>query len=170
MAIVFTKSAALTSMDTPSASLPASRLSGAVLKTAIGKIEIANGDSIASILRACRVPSNARVVAVMLRITGTITTAAGDIGVYRYSTATANAGTVVDVDLFASAQALSTALNIWTDVTNESTNNTATLLEQPLWQAAGLTSDPGEMLEVAVTLTAAAGAAGQVTIRVDYVQ
>lgn len=168
MAVVYTKSAGLTAMDTAGGQSPSARLTRGSLKSAIGKIEIANGDSIGSILRAARVPSHARVQQVLLRITGTITTAAGDIGVYRYSTSTTAAGTVVDVDLFASAQALSTALNIWTDVTNESTNYTATLVEQPLWQAAGLSADPQEMLEIAVTLTAAAGAAGQVTLCVIY--
>jgi hypothetical protein len=167
MAVVFTKSAALTAMDTPGAALPAARLARTDLQTAIGKVEVSATDSIASILRFVRVPSNARVSQVLLRCTAT-TGAIGDIGVYRYSKETAAAGTVVDVDLFASAQTFAAALAIWTDVTNESLLYTPTLLEQPLWQAAGLAADPGGLLEIAATLTAAATAAGQVTIEVRY--
>lgn len=170
MAQVFTKSAGLTAMDTPGAQAASPRLTRGDMRSAIGKVEIANGDSIGSVLRAVRIPSNARVQQVLIRITGTITTAAGDIGVYRYSKETTSAGAVVDVDLFATAQALSSAIATWTDVTNESTTITATIAEQPLWQAAGMSADPGEFLEIAITLTAAAGAAGQVTLCVIYVE
>jgi len=168
MAIVFTKSAALTQMDTAGAQPPSSRLHGTV-RCAMGTVAIANGDSIASILRVARVPSHARVGRIYLKITGTITSAAGDIGVYRTSTSTTSAGAVVDVDLFASAQALSTALPAWTDVTNESASITALVAEMPLWQAAGMTADPGDHLEICITLTAAAGAAGTVAMEVVYV-
>jgi len=167
MAIVFTKSAALTAMDA-SGQPPSSRLHGTV-RCAMGTVAIANGDSIASILRFARVPSTCRVGRINLKITGTITSAAGDIGVYRESTSTTSAGAVVDVDLFGSAQALSTALPAWTDVTNESASITALVAEMPLWQAAGMTSDPGGYLEIAITLTAAAGAAGTVAMEVVYV-
>lgn len=170
MAVVYTKSAALTTMDTPGSTAPMGRLSRSDLKVAIGKVEVANGDSIGSVLRFVRVPSNCRPHRVLLRITGTITTAAGDIGVYRVSRSTTSAGAVVDVDLFASAQALSSALASWTDVTNESTTLTATLLEQPLWQMAGMTADPCDQLEIAITLTAAAGAAGQITMAFEYAE
>lgn len=170
MAVVYTKSAGLTAMDTAGGQAAAAYLTRGTMRSAIGKVEIANGDSIGSILRACRVPSNARVQQVLIRITGTITSAAGDIGVYRMSKETTSAGAVVDVDRFASAQALSSAIASWTDVTNEATTQTATNLEQPLWQLCGLSSDPGEPLEIAITLTAAAGAAGQVTICVIYVE
>jgi len=166
MAVVFTKSAALTARDTPgTAQVGGYQVRGSSFN-AVGKVEVANGDSIASIYRLVTVPSNARIVRVSLRITGTITTAAGDIGVYK---APAHGGTVVDVDLFATAQALSSALAVWTDVTNESTTMTATLMEKRLWEAVGLTADPGIDYDIAITLTAAAGAAGQITMMVDYV-
>lgn len=170
MAVVFTKSAALAAMDTLGAASPASRLARGATYIAKGKVEVANGDSIGSILRCVRIPSSALVHKVELRITGTITSAAGDIGVYRFSRETQAAGAPVDVDLFASAQALSSALPNWTDVTNESTTMTATLLEQPLWQAAGAAADPGEFYEIAITLTAAAAAAGQVHLAVTYTE
>jgi hypothetical protein len=169
MAIVYTKSAALTGMDT-AGQAPSARTARGAVHAAYGSVAVASGDSIASVLRLCRVPSNARVARIYLKITGTITTAAGDIGVYRFSKETLSAGAVVDVDLFASAQALSTAIPTWTDVTNESTTITALNADQPLWQMAGMTADPGEYLEIAITLTAAAGAAGNIAMEVVYVE
>jgi hypothetical protein len=169
MAQVFTKSAALIAMDA-SGQAPSARVSRGAVHAAYGMVALANGDSIASIIRMCRVPSNCRVARIYLKVFGTITGAAGDIGVYRYSKETTSAGAVVDVDLFASAQALSTAIPTWTDVTNESATITPLVADQPLWQMAGLTSDPGEYLEIAITLTAAAAAAGNVAMEVVYVE
>lgn len=168
MAVVYTKSASLTAMDTPGQALPLSRLQRSSLKMAKGKVEVANGDSIGSILRFCRIPSNAIVHQVLVKVTGTITSVAGDLGVYRSSTSTTSAGAVVDVDLFCSARSFATAIADWTDITNESTSITATVAEYPLWQMAGETSDPGELYEIAITLTAAAAAAGQITLCVLY--
>jgi hypothetical protein len=167
MAVVYTKSAAITALDTAGAALPNPRLSRSDLKTAIGMVTVANGDSIASIFRVARVPSSARIVQILLRTTA-ITSAAGDIGVYR-ETGVAS-GVVVDVDLFASAQSLAAAINIWTDVTNESTTVTPVLSEAPLWQLGGLTSDPGGMFDIAVTLTAAATAGGSFALAVTYAE
>lgn len=163
MAVVTTKSAALTAMDNAASALPAARLAKSTMLAAFGKVEVANGDSIGSILKHCRVPSNCRVSQVLLRCSA-ITSAAADIGVYR-----ADTGAVVDVDLFATAQSLAAALAVLTDVTNESTTITPVIAEQPLWQAAGLSADPGVMFDVCSTLTAAATAAGQAALEVRFV-
>jgi hypothetical protein len=149
-------------MDTPGGSLPVARQARSMLETAIGKVEIANGDSIASIYKFCRIPSNARISQILLRCTAT-TGAIADIGLYR-----ADTGAVVDVDFFASAQTWAAALAPWTDVTNEAATLSPTLIEQPLWQAAGLTADPQCFFDVCGTLTAAATAAGQATIQATY--
>jgi hypothetical protein len=162
MAVVTVKSAALTLMDTAGGALPVSRQARSDLEVGCGKAELASGDSIASIYRCVRVPSNCRISQVLLKCSA-ITTCAGDIGVYR-----ADTGAVVDVDLFASAQSLASALAILTDVTNESTTITPVIAEQPLWQAGGLTADPGGYFDIAVTLTAAAGSAGQVFLEARY--
>jgi hypothetical protein len=42
-------------------------------------------------------------------------------------------------------------------------------IEQPLWQQLGLTADPGVMYDIAATLTAAAGSAGTVSLKVRVV-
>jgi len=68
---------------------------------------------------------------------------------------------------FGSAVSLVSALND-SVVTNESGTYTLDKQEQPLWQAAGLTSDPGTTLDIVLTLTAASAAAGKVGLRVSY--
>lgn len=166
MAVVNTKSAAISARDTPGTALVGPHQIKSQVNCAIGKVEVANGDSIASTLRACQVPSNARIVRVSIRCTA-ITSGAGDIGLYQTAAA---GGAVVDADLFASAQSIASALASWTDVTNESTTITATLVEKRLWEVLGLTSDPSVTYDVVMTLTAAAAAAGQVTIMVEYVE
>jgi hypothetical protein len=100
-----------------------------------------------------------------------ITTCAGDVGVYQ---TTDNGGAAVDVDFFASAQSLAAALAN-SDVTHEADAADAGAgygladVEKQLWQALGLTADPCRDYDVAVTLTAAAGSAGTVGLKVQVV-
>lgn len=166
MAVVNVKSAGLTLMDTASSQAPKKGQVRGEMMCARGKVEVTNGDSIASIFRVCRVPSNAFVAQLLLRCTA-ITGAIGDIGLYRTP---ADGGAVVSVALFASAQSLASALAAWTDVTNESTTLTPTLIEQPLWQILGLSADPGVWYDIAITLTAAATASGQATLMCEYTE
>ena len=163
MAIVNTKAAAITAGDT-AGTLAKKSLSGAILKESCGTLEAVSGDSIASVYRLARVPSNARVSRVLIGCDA-ITTCAGDVGVYDIAAA---GGAVVDADLFTSAQSLATAIVINTDVTHESGIYGVEDVEQPLWQALGLTADPGKLYDIAITLTAAAGSAGTVSLKVQY--
>lgn len=165
MAVVNSKSAPITAMDTPGSSLPNSRLANAVVHAAKGQLAAVSGDSIGSTYRLCRVPSNAMIHQVLLSCTA-ITTCAGDVGIYRTA---ADGGAVVDADVFASAASLATAL-VNSDVTRESGVITTDEIEQPLWQQLGLTADPNVMYDVVVTLTAAAGSAGNVGAIVTYAQ
>lgn len=169
MAVVTTKASAVTAADAGTAVKKI--LSGGILKESVGTLEAVSGDSIASIYRLARVPSNARVSRVLLSCDA-ITTCAGDVGVY--DIAAVNSGAVVDVDFFASAQSLATALSN-TDITHEADAADAGAgfgqadVEKPLWQALGLSADPGKYYDIAVTLTAAAGSAGTVSLKVQYV-
>lgn len=130
-----------------------------------GYVANAADDSATSILRFCRVPSNARISSVQMT-TGAATAGAIDIGVYQTAD---NGGTVVDADLFASAQALTAALSN-ADVTYESGEYTVAESVKPLWEVLGLSSDPGREYDVAATITTTFSAAsvGQV-LKVRYV-
>lgn len=163
MAVVNTKASAITAADAGTA--VKKNLTAGILKECAGTLEAVSGDSIASVFRLARVPSNARISRVLLSCDA-ITTCAGDVGVY--DVAAVNSGAVIDADFFASAQSLATALAN-TDVTHESGVFGVEDIEQPLWQALGLSADPGKQYDIAVTLTAAAGSAGTVSLKVAYV-
>lgn len=169
MAVVTTKSGPITNRDATPQVKNSSQVEGGLLRESVGTAEAANGDSIASKYIMASVPSNARISQVLLSCDA-ITTCAGDVGVYR---STADGGAVVDADFFASAQSLAVAL-VNSDVTHEADAADAGSgfgladTEKPLWQALGLTSDPGVMYDIAVTLTAAAGSAGTISAKVRY--
>lgn len=167
MAVVTTKSTAITNRDATPRVVTDNRIAAAVSKAAQGYVSAVNGDSIGSKYIVVSVPSTAIVQQVLLTCTA-ITSGAADIGVYRPTAIDGTAGAVVDADFFASAQSIATALNN-SDVTNESTTYTLDKRDQPLWQATGLTADPGGNLDIALTLTAAAGADGKAGLVVFYV-
>lgn len=164
MAVVTTKSPAITNRDAVPSVINDGRIERGALRSTHGYVSAVSGDSIASKYILAQVPSTAMVRKVLLSCTA-ITTCAGDVGVYR---STKDGGAVVSAGLFGTAVSLASALSN-SDVTNESTAYTLDKQEQPLWQAAGLTSDPGGMLDIAVTLTAAAGSAGTLGVAVEYV-
>lgn len=167
MAVVTTKSTALQTADAapPTPNQVPLRLANGRLRESVGVVAVANGDSIASQLRLARVNSSDRIAALLLSCTA-ITSAAADIGVYDIPTI--NGGAVVDVDLFATAQSLASALAN-TDVLRESTTITVADLEKPLWQLLGLSSDPYKQFDIVATLTAAATAGGTVALRAQFV-
>lgn len=167
MAVVNLKGSAITNADNKV--LSNSRVFRTQIQEAVGTIELANGDSIASTYRLCRVPSNARVSRVLLSCDA-ITSGAADVGVYKTAK---DGGAVVDVDFFASAQSIASAL-VHTDITHEADPADAGVgwghadVEKPIWQALQLPSDPGGEFDIALTLTAAAAAAGTVSLKVQF--
>lgn len=165
MAVVTTKSTAVTNADAASQTNNSQKIAGGRLREDVGTLEAVSGDSIGSIYRLARVKSGSRISQVLLSCDA-ITTCAGDVGIY--DIASVNSGAVVDADFFASAQSLATAL-VNTDVTHESGVFGVEDVEQPLWQALGLSADPNKLYDIAVTLTAAAGSAGTVSMKVRYV-
>lgn len=97
------------------------------------------------------VPTNITVRALFYYTDGTATTGTADIGLYTLSDDGATA-TAVDVDLFASAQALTTAATR-TDITGEAGTVTIDERFKPLWEVAGASADPGGVYWVAFTMT-----------------
>lgn len=167
MAVVNTKSTALTAADSGFRTQAPITVGPRRVYGDVGVIAVANGDSIASTLRFFRIPSSAGVRQIIKRSTA-ITSAAMDIGIYQTA---ANGGAVVDVDFFASAVSIATADPVGTDVTFEAGAAPSFIVSQsemPLWQALGLTADPKVDYDVVGTLTAAATAAGTVSLHIDY--
>lgn len=160
MAVVTTKSAAITARDTNA--IANGGLVGAKVLRSIGSVAVANGDSIASKLILVSLPSNVIIHSIQLSCSA-ITSAAADVGLYR---ATADGGAVVDVDAFAAAQSIATALNNL-QLRGLIDANKITI-ERRLWEIAGLSADSNTHYDVVATLTAAATAAGTVNLTVEY--
>jgi hypothetical protein len=164
MAVVNTKSTALTAADSGYRTQAPITVGPRRIYGDVGVVAVANGDSIASTYRLVRVPSSAGVRELAIKCTA-ITTGAADFGIYRTA---ADGGAVVDADFFASAVSIATALAVPTFITHEAGVYTVDKLEQPLWQALGLTADPKCDYDVVATLTGAATAAGTLTAQIEY--
>lgn len=163
MAVVTLKSATVTNRDATPPVINDNRLERGLCRSSIGSVPAANGDSIGSKYIVAAIPATAIVRKVLIS-NAAITSGAADVGVYRN---TADGGAVVDADFFGSAVSIATAQNN-VDITGESAVYTIDKREQPLWQAVGLSSNPGGTLDVVLTLTAATTAGGLVGLIVEY--
>jgi hypothetical protein len=122
-----------------------------------------SGDTI----RMVRVPSNARIDAVLLT-TGDATTA-GNINIGVWQTVE-NGGAVVDADLFASALALTGGPFTRSDQTWESGEYTYAESCLPLWQVLGLTADPNREYDIVLQVsTTGDGMGTTIVLEVLYV-
>lgn len=170
------KSTAITNLDATPA-VPSATGEGAVgmLREVGGTVVVSASMAAGSTYQLARIPTNAKVKEVRFE---SAAQGAGkfDIGLYYSSAADgtppANAGTVVSgqSQLFASDVDCASAVAI-TNVTNESGNYTAEKRLQPIWQAAGLTSDPGGFFDVvaAVHTTDVTTGTGRIGLSVQFV-
>jgi hypothetical protein len=165
MPVVTRKSGAITNRDATSRVLNNGALTGGICKGFAATIEAANADSIASTYIFGEIPSNAYNIQVELWSDDVGTTTVADFGIYQ---TTANGGAVVDADFFGSAVVLNAGAIAGTRIEHESAVYDPDDVEKPLWQALGLTSDPGISYDVVATLTAAADAAGTISLKVRY--
>jgi hypothetical protein len=121
-----------------------------------------------STYRMLEVPSACYVRAVIIKSVG-LGAGAFDVGIYR---TTDDGGAIAasgSEAFFGSAVSLASAA-IGTDITNESTTNTMAKQSQPLWQAIGMASDPGGLLDFVLTVkTTDITTGGAVALRVSYV-
>lgn len=119
-----------------------------------------------------RIPTNAVVKQVWIE-SAAQTQGTYDLGLF-YSDATndgtpvASQAAVLDADFFASAVVCSSAV-AKTEVTNEAGFYTMAKRNQPIWQAAGLTSDPGGFFDVVATPTNTVTVGGVMSCEVAYI-
>ena len=137
-----------------------------ILRTSRGSVTITTGKTVGSTYDMVRVPSNCRVTAVKLTNAAGSASSAFDIGVYKVGSDNA-LGAVADADLFASAQACTNA-NVDLDVTGESTVYTNAKRDQALWEAAGITTDPGGELAIGMVNTATNAAGFSAALEVEW--
>lgn len=165
MAVVNTKSTSITNLD--AGDLNPDYKSRGVLREAVDTLETVNGDSIGSTYRTVRLWSGWRVSDVIIDSDDIGATTAADVGLYRTA---ADGGAVVDADFFASALVLNAGALSGSNVTHESGVVDIANKGKRLWEQLGLTADPGLWYDLALTLTAAADAAGTITTRVRFAE
>lgn len=174
MAVVNTKSTTITNRDATPGVINDGRLERGSLRSSIGSVAVGAADSATSYYPLCQVPTTAMVRSVLVTAPAGMTTLAGDIGVYKTTANSAGVTTGVAANtgsgsIFAAAKSLATVQDR-VDVTNTGTTYPTNLREQPLWQAIGLTTDPGGYFDIGVKVTTAnTGAAGRVGLEVNYV-
>lgn len=174
MAVVNTKSAAITNRDATPAVLNDGRIERATKKTSIGSVAVGAADSINSYYPLIQVPSTVMVRKVILTAVAGMTTLAGNVGVFKTTANSAGVTTGVAANtgsdsIFAAAASMATVQN-QVDVTNTGTTYPTDKREQPLWQAIGLAADPGGFFDIGIKVTTAnTGAAGRVGLEVEYV-
>lgn len=165
MAVVTVKSTQITNRDaTPL--VRSNAVQGNVMQHARGVASASATDTTASKYLFCSIPSNAKPASLRLSTTGTGTVGTMDIGLYN---TTRDGGAVVDAGLFASAKALTVALEK-SECIFESTTITKANSEKALWEHLGLSSDPGIMYDVVGTLAATVDAAHDMLLEIDYTQ
>lgn len=176
MAVVTTKSTAITNMDaSPIVEVTKGEQGPFRMKSVDARVSSVNGDSIASKYLFFRVPSVIIPKQLLVATAALGGTAAADFGLY-YADDTRwiaggslNSGVVIDADYFKAAQTLVSALGL-TDLTMGNILATVSKFFQPLWQSAGLSADPGGYFDIVATLTAASSGSGDVYARLLYVE
>jgi len=174
MAVDHVKSTPITNLDAAPV-VPNTGGEGAaaqLMSVSSGDVVGVASSSINATYQFVRVPSNCKVKQVLF---DTETQAAGaiDIGVYYATDGEGNkptallAANAISQALFASAVTI-TAVSV-TDVTNESGTYTPLKRNQPLWQAAGLSTDPGGYFDIVGTVTTAiTTGTGKMGLTVNY--
>jgi hypothetical protein len=154
------KSTPVTRLDaTPPVRTTSGQGANGVLHHIDGTVTATTAMDAGSTYRLVRLPSNAIVKEVWACLDTAVTTFTADIGVYYSSGADTPPGTVaataIDADLFASAVAFA-AIVVPTQYTHEAAASAFAVADMfmPLWQAAGLTSDPNCGLDIVFTATA----------------
>jgi len=159
MAVNLYKTNAITNLDATPIVRANPWVHGGNAKQFAGTIEAVNADSIGSTYRFFRIGSWMRPVNLTI-FCDAITSAAGDLGLYRTAT---DGGAVVAQALFASAQSIATAIVLGTNIRFE--QDDIANVEKRVWELLGLSADPNLEYDVALTLTAAATASGTLSLQ-----
>lgn len=166
MGVVTVKSGAITARDSSPRSFANASAQGGIPRAFAGVAAITSGDSIGSKYLLGQVPSNARMHELKIYSPDLGTTTVTDVGLYKN---TADGGAAVDADFFASALSLKDGALNGVDILHQSGYYAISEGEQMIWQALGLSSDPGLVYDIVATLTAACDGTGTVKLSGLYV-
>lgn len=167
MAVVNTKSTAVTNLDsTPLVKNPL-YLMGGVMREAIGTVEIAAADCNTSVYRLVRVHSSWRISEIK-RFNDAITSGADfDVGLYQTAE---NGGAVKNVNCFADAVSLTSASLTGTqDMYEAGSDEGVEDLEKRVWEFAGDSADPNIYYDLCYTGVTVGSGAGTLSVIVRYI-
>jgi hypothetical protein len=175
MAVDHVKSTFITNLDASPAVINTAGEGGpAPLKSIDGYSTAVASSSVGATYQLVRIPSNAKVKNITFESEAQ---GAGkfDLGLFYATdgvigkTTSLLVAAAIDADFFATAVDTATAVTP-TDVTNESGTYTLDKRAQPIWQAVGLSSDPGGNFDIvaSVITTAVTTGTGKFGIRVSY--
>lgn len=130
-----------------------------------------SGVTVGSTYKMVRIPSNCVVKKVEWEAEA-MTQGPFDVGL-NYSDANDGTqpslqGTVIDADFFATAVSAASAV-VPTDITAEAGTYTLDKRNQPIWQAVGLTADPGGFFDLVFTSTNTITAGAKMGARVFFI-
>lgn len=176
MAVVTLKSTVISNRDaTPKVLTDALVAKGEMIE-AEGYVAPANGDSAGSKYLLCSVPSNARLSSLSFQCTALGAGAKLDIGASYPSFIPRGVGLdaivanqVISANFFAAALDVSGALAP-ANIETSSGSYTIAKQEMCIWQALGLTFDPGIDLDIVATVNVAMAAAGFASAKARYVK
>jgi hypothetical protein len=144
---------------------------GGYVRSYVETVEVAAADDDTSTYRLVSVPSNMRVRSVAIYNDAIVGGTSYDIGLYYNSSKLAGVVVPACVALFGSAIDLSSAhastgpLN----VTYEATATNIDAIKKPLWQLAGLATDPGCYFDIVATANTVGTGAGTISMDVSGV-
>lgn len=160
MAVVNTKSTAITNMDATPAAMNSAQLAGNAPSFPVGLVEVAAADTDASVYRFFRVHSSDRVAHLLLLNDAITAGTSYDFGLYDTA---ANGGALVDVDFFASAVDLSSARVAPLDIVTEAQD--IDKAEKAIWEILGLSADPQKYYDVCALANTVGSAAGTIVLK-----
>ena len=167
MAVVNSKSTRVSNADAAVQTLSSVVVQHGRKRSSVATFEAVNGDSIGSTYRMHRVHSSWRISKVLLYCDA-ITTCTADLGLYNVPGRGSAAGTVVSATTYATAQSLAAAITV-SPVNIAFEAKDIALAERQVWQDAVAARDLGYWYDLVLTLTAAAGSAGTITLELEYI-
>lgn len=167
MAVVTLKSAQITNRDASPVVFNNAGVARGDLRAFTARVQTNADDSANSKYLFGSIPSNAVPFSLRLYCDDSGTTGDMDVGLYRN---TADGGAVVDADFFASAVDINAAALNGSDILFESGAYSIEEAEKMVYQALGLTADPGIEYDVVGTLTEAVTAATDIVLKLAWAQ
>lgn len=163
MAVVNTKSAIITNADATPPVLNSSYVENGSLRVSVGTVEVAAADSDTSVFRFVRVPSGARIHSIKVYCDAITAGTSYDCGLYQTA---ANGGALVDVDAYASAVDLSSAITAGTEIAFEA-RDIANITKR-VWEDAALTADSFREYDICLLANTVGSAAGTISLAVSW--